>query len=178
MGILKRLWPDLRRDVVLNRWIASPLVPGALRWRALRSYGMQVEPSRISPGVWFGSRRVSIGADTFISYGCMFNTTAPIRIGSNCDIAMRVTFVTTSHVIGDASRRAGTPTAAPITVGDGTWIGAGATILPGVTLGAGSVIAAGAVVSKSTEPHGVYAGVPARLIRSLALEEGRPGEEY
>jgi acetyltransferase-like isoleucine patch superfamily enzyme len=40
----------------------------------------------------------------------------------------------------------------------------GCTILPGVILGLGCVIGAGAVVLKSTDPWGIYAGVPARKI--------------
>jgi maltose O-acetyltransferase len=168
MSIFSRLWPGAYRDIVLNSVIASPLFPMPLRWRALRAYGMNIESCYVSPKVWFGSSRVTIGAGTFINYECMFNTTAPISIGANCNIAMRVTFVTTSHEMGGPSRRAGPATAEPITVGEGCWIGAGATILPGVTIGAGTVIAAGSVVTRSTEPNSVYAGVPARLVKSLA----------
>ena len=42
-----------------------------------------------------------------------------------------------------------------------------AIILPGVTIAEGCVIAAGAVVNKSTEPDGLYAGVPARRVKDL-----------
>ncbi|MBR1536811.1 MAG: hypothetical protein IJ630_07725 [Treponema sp.] len=45
------------------------------------------------------------------------------------------------------------------------WIGANVTILDGVTVASGCVLAAGSVVTKSTEPNGVYAGVPARRIK-------------
>jgi maltose O-acetyltransferase len=55
----------------------------------------------------------------------------------------------------------------PVTVGDGCWLGACCIILPGVAIASGCIIAAGAVVSKSTEENGLYAGVPARRIRSL-----------
>jgi maltose O-acetyltransferase len=48
------------------------------------------------------------------------------------------------------------------------WMGARVTVLPGVTVGDGCVIAAGAVVTKDCEPGGVYAGLPARRIRSVA----------
>lgn len=44
------------------------------------------------------------------------------------------------------------------------WIGANATILKGVHIAEGCVIAANAVVTKSTEPFGIYAGVPAKQI--------------
>jgi acetyltransferase-like isoleucine patch superfamily enzyme len=52
-----------------------------------------------------------------------------------------------------------------VVIEDDVWIGAGAKILDGVTLRKGSVIGAGAVVTKSTESYGVYAGVPAKLIK-------------
>ncbi|WP_308493924.1 acyltransferase [Microbacterium terrisoli] len=75
-------------------------------------------------------------------------------------------FVTATHVVGDATRRAAAATSAPIVVGDGVWIGARAIILPGVSIGDGCVIAAGAVVARDCEPHGLYGGVPAMRIRS------------
>jgi carbonic anhydrase/acetyltransferase-like protein (isoleucine patch superfamily) len=48
-------------------------------------------------------------------------------------------------------------------------IGIGATVLNGCRIGAGSIIAAGAVVPEGTEvpPRTLWAGVPARLRRSL-----------
>lgn len=167
MGILGRLWPGAYRDVVLNSLIASALFPTPLRWRALRAYGLDVQRSRISPGVWFGSKRVSIGEASFVNYGCMFNTAAQISIGANCDLAMQVVFATSSHEIGPAERRAGAPTAAPIQIGDGSWIGARVVILPGVTIGPGTVVAAGSVVTRDCEANSIYAGVPARKIRDL-----------
>lgn len=61
-----------------------------------------------------------------------------------------------------------------VMIGDDAWIGAGAIILPGVMIGEGSIISAGAVVTHSTEPRAIYAGVPARFIREIpdaAIEE-------
>jgi maltose O-acetyltransferase len=169
--ILNEIWPGLRRDIVLNSIIASVLFPKPLRWRALRAYGMEIEHSNISPNVWFGSSRVTIGRGTYISYGCMFNTSAPVTIGRSCDIAMRVVFATSSHNVGGHTRRAGGPVARPITVGDGCWIGAGSVILPGVTVGAGTIVAAGSVVTKDCEPDSLYAGVPARKVKDLPNDD-------
>lgn len=42
--------------------------------------------------------------------------------------------------------------------------GAGSIILPGVMLAEGSVIGAGSVVTKNTEPWGIYVGSPAQRI--------------
>lgn len=52
-----------------------------------------------------------------------------------------------------------------ITIGSDVWIGAGVRILDGVCISDGCVLAAGAVVTKSTEKNGIYAGVPARLLK-------------
>jgi acetyltransferase-like isoleucine patch superfamily enzyme len=80
---------------------------------------------------------------------------------------MRVMLVTSSHAVGPCERRAGPLKPAPITVGDGCWIGAGAVLLPGVTVHDGCVIASGAVVTGDCAADGLYAGVPARRVRDL-----------
>jgi maltose O-acetyltransferase len=59
----------------------------------------------------------------------------------------------------------------PVTIGDRVWVGARAQILPGVRIAADAVIAAGAVVTKDCPVAGVYAGVPARLIRETAVHK-------
>jgi galactoside O-acetyltransferase len=44
-------------------------------------------------------------------------------------------------------------------------VGAGSTILPGVEIGEGSAVGAHSLVTKSCEPWGIYAGVPAKRIK-------------
>jgi len=51
-----------------------------------------------------------------------------------------------------------------ITIGDDVWIASNAVITANVSLANGTVVAAGAVVTKSTEPYSIVAGVPARKI--------------
>lgn len=161
------LWPGLWRDMVLNGVLATPLVPVPVRRILLHGLGMNLSRCRISPGVWFGSTNVSIGARTFVNYGCMFDTSARVTIGARCDIGMRTTFVTATHKIGGRDRRAGSHQLSPITVGDGVWIGAGVTVLPGVSIGEGAIVAAGATVTADCSAHHLYAGVPARCVRRL-----------
>jgi len=154
------------RDLLLNGVIASPMVPIELRWRLLRALGLGIERCRISARCFIGGP-LRIGRGSFINHECFFDASAPIQIGPNCSVGMRVTFITSSHEIGDKSKRAGKGASEPIVVGSGSWVGAGSTILPGVTIGQGCVIAAGSVVTRDCQEGGLYAGNPARLVREL-----------
>lgn len=46
-----------------------------------------------------------------------------------------------------------------------TIVGAGATIMPGVMLAEGCSVGAMSLVTKSTEPWGIYAGIPAKRLK-------------
>jgi acetyltransferase-like isoleucine patch superfamily enzyme len=53
-----------------------------------------------------------------------------------------------------------------IKIGNNCWIGSKATILDGVIIESGCIIGAGSVVTKGTyKMNGIYAGVPAKLIK-------------
>lgn len=117
----------------------------------------------------FGPGKLVIGSRSWVSPSCTFYThpAAPIILGSNCDIGHDVSFVTGSHQPGAPERRAGVGIAQPITVGNGTWIGARCTILGGVRIGRGCVIAAGSVVVNDVTDNVLAAGVPAKIKRVL-----------
>jgi acetyltransferase-like isoleucine patch superfamily enzyme len=57
------------------------------------------------------------------------------------------------------------PTEAPVRIGAGSWLAAGATVLPGVDIGRNVTVAAGAVVRDDVPDYSVVAGVPARVVR-------------
>ena len=117
----------------------------------------------------YGRGKLYIGAETWLSPGATIHThiDADIRIGERCDVGPGVEFITGSHVIGTAFRRAARGTASPISVGNACWIGARVTILGGVSIGEGSIVAAGAVVTHNVPPHTLVAGVPAQVKRQL-----------
>jgi len=91
-------------------------------------------------------------------------------IGDHVRIAAHTVIVPANHGIAlDAGLIADQPlTRKGIRIGDNVWIGAGVRILDGADIGEGCVIGAGAVVRGRLDPNGIYAGVPARLVRMRA----------
>ena len=99
--------------------------------------------------------------------GNYFDVSADIELGNDVAVGQQVLILTQTHRLGPSERRADVLTSAPVTIGDGCWIGARAVILPGVTIGPGAVVAAGAVVREDVPPDVLVAGVPARPVREL-----------
>jgi len=64
------------------------------------------------------------------------------------------------------------PVNAAVSIGAGTWLGAGAVILPGTSIGQNVVVAAGSVVRGTVPDRCVVAGVPARIVREYVLGAG------
>ena len=161
------LLPSFGGRDLLTAVVAHPLTPVAARWRLLRAGGAEVPGALIFAGVRLPGRDLAIGRGTFINRGVTWDGHGALRLGERCAVGHEVLFLGGTHEIGDGGNRAGKRVDRPVTVGDGTWIGARAVVLPGVTIGAGCIIGAGAVVTRDCEPDGVYAGVPARRVRDL-----------
>lgn len=144
-------------------------VPPALRRIILKAMGFSLgRRVRIKGAVSFFDAGTSFGDGAFVNFECFFDASAPITVGAHVQIGPRAMFITGSHTIGNSEKRGIGNSAAPINIGDGTWIGAGVLVLPGVTIGPGCVIAAGSVVTTDTDANMLYGGVPARAIRPLA----------
>ena len=110
---------------------------------------------------------VSIGAGTFVNYGCVMLDVVPIRIGAACQIATNVQLLAATHPLEPTPRRDGWEYGEPITIGDNVWLGGGVIVCPGVTIGDDSVVGAGAVVTRDLPAGVVAVGNPARVLRDL-----------
>ncbi len=133
----------------------------------LRSLGHSIGRKSVivSPITVFGS--LEIGDNCWINRGFTVHGNGRVSIGSNCDIAPDVVFLTGGHKIGRCERRAGEGEKYVICVGDGCWIGARSTILRDTVIGKGSVVAACACVIGDVPENSLVGGVPSRVLRRL-----------
>lgn len=153
---------------VAVRFAMSAAVPMRSRWRLLRRMGWHgIEHSDIRDGCLFIGYDLQVAGECYFNRQVLIDATATVTIGRHVQFGPRAMVITGTHEIGSARMRGGAPTSAPVEIGDGCWVGAGAIILPGATVAPGCVIAAGAVVSRDTAPDGLYVGVPARRVKDL-----------
>jgi len=64
------------------------------------------------------------------------------------------------------------PSNAAVSIGSGSWLGAGVIVLPGAVIGRNVVVAAGSVVRGVVPSCCVVAGVPARVVREYVTGDG------
>lgn len=116
-----------------------------------------------------GNKNINIGNDVAIGpHALLWTTGAKLTIKDKVIIGPRLSIITGDHKIDIIGKYMADITADEKDEKDE---GANVTILKGVTIAEGCVIGGGAVVTKSTEPYGIYVGVPARHIRERFTDE-------
>ena len=110
---------------------------------------------------------IEIGNNVSIHEFCVISGYGGIKIGNDVSIATGVKIFSSSHPFDnrDEKIRKGKLIPTPVEIGNDVWIGANVVITGGVKIGSGVLIGAGAVVTGDLEDNGVYAGVPAKLIK-------------
>jgi acetyltransferase-like isoleucine patch superfamily enzyme len=140
----------------------------------------------VGPGAWIqvvsddcpGSDPViQLEDDVSISGDCTITAVSRVTI---CKGALIARFV---H-ISDHSHGTGKPlipikeqplsNIAPVTIGEGAWLGHGVVICPGVTIGRNAVIGANSVVRHDIPDGCVAVGAPARIVRRPTLSATSP----
>jgi len=166
----RAMYDDIRRAwEILGR--LNALTPGdfdAMRALLGELTGRELDPSvRVLPPFHTdGGRNLRFGRDVFVNHGCTAMDLGGIDIGDDVLIGPNVHLISSGHPLDPAIRRSQITTA-PVRIGRGAWIAAGAMVLQGVSVGDDAVVAAGAVVTKDVPPRTLVAGVPAQVIRTL-----------
>lgn len=174
---LRLLWWALAYQFGYRLLLVSPL---RVIW--LRMAGAVIGSGTVLMDVRFfnldrgGVRNLRVGRDVYIGDECLLDMAGAITLGEQVTFAERVIVLT--HVnVGYADhplQRHYPPRVAPVVIGRGTYIGAGAIILPGVTMGECAVVGAGAVVTRDVEARTVVTGVPARFARVVGGADTLP----
>jgi lipopolysaccharide O-acetyltransferase len=126
-----------------------------------------------------GSGVIRIGKNVNLSDRVHIGSMTSISIGDGTLIGSDV--LITDHSHGDTFRpdhsELSTPptrrplrSQGPVVIGSNVWICDGVRILPGLSIGNGSIIGANSVVNTDVPSHEIWAGVPARRVRSLLSE--------
>jgi len=145
--------------------ITLNLLPGSwFRGLLLRLVGCQ-----IGKGVGIHSwlrltwpRRLAIGDDSTVNFGCFLDTRGSITIGAHTMIGHKCSIYTATHDIDDPKFSS---VKKPVEIGDYVVIFPHSLVMPGVKIGRGAVIMPGSIVTKDVGEFHVVGGVPARLVR-------------
>lgn len=178
---MRRAWRSLRHSL---RWLAfrarfgryfrhvpysTEIGRGVCVSGAARDPAIELGPGvRLEDGVWLevGPKgRISLGARTWLSRGCVVSANSSVEIGEECLIGEYTSIRDADHVFErrDVPIRDQGVTSQPIVLGRGVWIGRGVAVLRGVAIGDGAVVGANAVVTRAVPPFCVALGVPARV---------------
>ncbi len=146
----------------------------------LRSFWLRLLGARIGRGAvlhdvrFFNLYRrglpgLRVGEEAFLGDECLLDLAEGITLERQVTLAERVLILTHLNVgYRDHPLQSHFPAmAAPVTVREGSFLGANVTVLAGLTLGPGAFVAAGSVVTRDVAAWTLVAGVPARPVRTL-----------
>ena len=143
------------------------------RQRIVERLGLPAEryATVVHPSAEVGSGSV-VGPGSVLLAGTVL--TADVTVGSHVAV-MPQAVLTHDDRVGDyATVASGVRLGGGAVLESGAYVGAGALVLQGVTVGARSLVGMGSVVLRDVPPDEVWAGNPARFLRSVKLEESTP----
>lgn len=111
--------------------------------------------------------KLTIGDNVWLGENSWLDNLDNITIGNNVCISQGALLITGNH---DYSKVDFPYRNAPIVIEDGAWVGANAIVAPGVTVASHSILTLGAVLTKNTDPFGIYQGNPAVKIKERLIE--------
>jgi len=105
--------------------------------------------------------RLAVGDHSWIGEGAWIDSLGNVTIGANACLSQGCMIETGNH---DWSKPSFDLMIEDVVVEDGAWAAVRSLLLPGSKLASHAVLGAGSVLSGTTEPYGIYVGVPAQKV--------------
>ncbi|MCL4413475.1 MAG: acyltransferase [Actinobacteria bacterium] len=182
IGALGPDHPRARRFGAFGEGSMLAFPPGAVyneAWIKVGSHTMIGPHVSISAGMLPGQEMiidtvVSIGDRCLIGRGSHIVGHFCIDIGDDVHTGPYVYVTDQNHGYEDIDLPIGVqwPLDAAVSIGAGSWLGAGAVVLPGAQVGKHVVIGAGSVVTGNIPDYCVAVGAPARVVRRYVPGQG------
>lgn len=169
--LLRYDWP-MHFVLLLTNWLPDNVIfmkmRGLLTRPFFKSCGYGVTLGRDI--TFYNPSKITLGNKVYIAKGCWLLGHEEINIGDEVLLGPYVVIVTANHSYKNGSYHAGPIVDnAPVFIDSGAWISAHCTLLPGSVIQHGVLIGANSVFRGQTEPGGVYAGVPAHIIKKIKI---------
>lgn len=144
----------------------SPRFANSWRCFLLRCFGAKIgkkvliRPSANIEYPW----KVTIGSYSWIGEDVNIYSLGNIAIGSNSVISQKTYLCSGSH---DYMSESFDIFSKDVVIGDECWLATDVYVAPGISIASGSVVGARSSVFKNIEQAGIYAGSPAKLIKTF-----------
>tara|TARA_B110000046_G_scaffold174640_1_gene198567 strand:- start:200 stop:751 length:552 start_codon:yes stop_codon:yes gene_type:complete len=121
----------------------------------------------IKPGVnikfpW----RLEVGDYVWLGENVGIENQTWVKIGSNSCLSQDCKIIAGNH---DFTKQTFDLITKPISLGEGSWVGAGSIVCPGVSFGSHAVLTVGSIATSNLEPYGIYQGNPALKIKERVI---------
>lgn len=134
----------------------------------LKIFGAKIgKDVRIKPGIYVHYPwRLSIGDHSWIA-ACRIENLAQVSIGKNVCISQEAMLLTGNHNYKSTGFDLITK---PITLEDGSWIGAKAIVCPGIIVASHAVLTVGSIATKDLAAYAIYQGNPAIKVKDRIIQ--------
>jgi acetyltransferase-like isoleucine patch superfamily enzyme len=112
---------------------------------------------------------LSVGDNVSFHECCYIDAIGQIKIGSDVSIAHNSSIISFEHTYFETHKpiKYNPLVTKSIEISSDVWIGCGVRILAGSNIGPRTIIAAGSVVKGNISSNAIYAGVPAKIKKSI-----------
>ena len=165
---LKQLHYTLR-DKTKNKYNrVNPFIEDLFDWKEKGTYCGSKNTTIYDSATIIGEAK--IGDNVWIGPFCLIDGTGGLTIGNFCDISAGVKIFTHDTIKRALSGGKCKIEYAPVSIGNCCFIGTDTVILKGVEIGNHCLVAANSLVNKSFPDKSIIAGIPAKKIGRVAIE--------